>query len=258
MSTPPPLLDYAPSVGRWHRWRWRIACLVAILVALYCAVRYGGDTLRQAQCVYWQRQCLNYTAAPDQVVYEEEPTAAARLLAGNPLCTRRTSRNPVIAGEPLPPKPAVLRPGCWQSLCDTLTTAGRPTYSPLDAAIVFLHERTAPNGERYLVCVDYYRDGGAFQPVWIAGFNCTPIAVVPGTLTHLPRTVPFGYDIDVISGYPKQPPNTRIYAGQPDPADPSHFTIRYEMWGKEDAIDGRIDNTGHIILQQRHIPDWPR
>jgi hypothetical protein len=60
----------------------------------------------------------------------------------------------------------------------------------------------------------------------------------------------------VTSGFPPHPPNVRIFAGQPDPGDPSHFTIRYQMWGQEDIVDGRLDDHERITLTQRHMPEW--
>jgi hypothetical protein len=48
-----------------------------------------------------------------------------------------------------------------------------------------------------------------------------------------------------------------MYAGQPDPADPSHFTIRYQMWGQEDVLDGRLDDNDNVTLTPRHSPQMP-
>ena len=50
----------------------------------------------------------------------------------------------------------------------------------------------------------------------------------------------------------------RVYAGQVDPNDPSHFTIRYQIWGQEDIVDGRLDNTGKLTLKQRNPPKPPK
>jgi hypothetical protein len=36
----------------------------------------------------------------------------------------------------------------------------------------------------------------------------------------------------------------RLYAGQIDPADPSHFTIGYWLDGQSGTIDGRMRDTG--------------
>jgi hypothetical protein len=62
------------------------------------------------------------------------------------------------------------------------------------------------------------------------------------------------WDVEVM--FPTTPPQVRIYAGQVDPADASHFTIRYEMWGQTDVLDGRLDNNDGITLRQRSQPPW--
>jgi hypothetical protein len=53
---------------------------------------------------------------------------------------------------------------------------------------------------------------------------------------------------------PKIPPRVRVYAGQIDPQDASHFTIRYEMWGQSDVLDGWLNDHDAVRLQQRNPP----
>jgi hypothetical protein len=60
--------------------------------------------------------------------------------------------------------------------------------------------------------------------------------------------------IDVISGWPKHPPKMRMYAGQIDPNDASHFTIRYEIWGQSDVLDGYLDDKDQVTLKPRQLP----
>lgn len=43
----------------------------------------------------------------------------------------------------------------------------------------------------------------------------------------------------------------RVYAGQPDSADESHFTIRYEINNKNDIIDGYLQDDGSVTLACR-------
>ena len=44
----------------------------------------------------------------------------------------------------------------------------------------------------------------------------------------------------------------RIYAGQPDLNDESHFTIPYEIDGKTDVIDGWLMPDDSVKLEPRH------
>jgi hypothetical protein len=41
----------------------------------------------------------------------------------------------------------------------------------------------------------------------------------------------------------------RFFAGQPDPADPSHFTIPYDLDGKHGVIHGRVKANGALELK---------
>ena len=51
----------------------------------------------------------------------------------------------------------------------------------------------------------------------------------------------------------------RIFAGQPDPNDPTHFTIPYDVDGKPGVIDGRLNDGERAILTPRtgHLVSWP-
>lgn len=53
--------------------------------------------------------------------------------------------------------------------------------------------------------------------------------------------------VDLNFGRGKQ---VRVYNGQPDPSDPSHFTIGYKVDGQRGTIDGR--------LADHDKPDWNR
>jgi hypothetical protein len=63
----------------------------------------------------------------------------------------------------------------------------------------------------------------------------------PGTLLRPPEFlirsgVKHEVYYDVICNRPGLP--IRFFAGQPDPNDPSHFTLRYELSGQPGIIDG--------------------
>ena len=94
----------------------------------------------------------------------------------------------------------------------------------------------------------------SFASCFIEGYNFEQKVLSPATLTLLPAEKPRAYMIDVLSGWPRHPPNVRVYAGQPDASDPSHFTVRYEMWGKSDVLDGRLDDKDNVTLTPRNPP----
>jgi hypothetical protein len=52
----------------------------------------------------------------------------------------------------------------------------------------------------------------------------------------------------------------RIFAGQVDPKDPSHFTVQIHLDEKREVIEGRLLDDGTVSLAFRGIPasirDW--
>lgn len=73
MTTAPPQLDYAPGAPiRRRRRRWRRVMGLLLLAGLvFAAWWFHKPVWEQAKLLYYQRQCLNYTAPPEQVVYDE-------------------------------------------------------------------------------------------------------------------------------------------------------------------------------------------
>lgn len=55
--------------------------LVALTMLGLATWRGGAPAWEYAKVRHYQRQCFNYTAPADQVVYEEKPAAAAKLLS---------------------------------------------------------------------------------------------------------------------------------------------------------------------------------
>jgi hypothetical protein len=131
-----------------------------------------------------------------------------------------------------------------------------PSISFASGAIIFMHEMVAPNGNHRLVVVDYYSETDSFTGSFIGGFNYIPSVIIRGTWSAGPRQIGRGWDIDVDSSWPRTPPLVQIYAGQLDPADASHFTAKYQMWGQEDVLDGRLGNNDDVTLTQRNRPQW--
>jgi hypothetical protein len=108
-----------------------------------------------------------------------------------------------------------------------------------------------------LVLVRCNPEVDTFTGQFIDGFNCNNLAFTPGTWAQRPAISPKPIDLDVASGWPRIPPNFRIYAGQPDPQNTAHFTIRYEMWGQSDTLDGYLDDQDNVTLTARHRPQEP-
>jgi hypothetical protein len=245
-------LEYAPAV-RSRRWIYRAVFASLLLGLSFAIVKWGPGWWRRAEILYWQHECLQFSLPPDTVVYEEDPTGAAALLAGNPKYhpypfQRRSSEH----AAPSAATAAALDVPDWNNL-----GIAKPG-TKINPAVIFLHERISPAGHRRLVCVRYWPQGDTFSPQFVQALNCDTFTVTPGTWSQAPALIPKGWLYDVEQGWPRKPPLVRIFAGQPDPNDPAHFTIRYRMWGQEDVVDGRLLDDDRVTLTFRKVPQENR
>jgi hypothetical protein len=236
----PSTLEYAPSSQRslWRRLRRVLRICLVITVALV-AWKWGWVTWNKTVLLYHQHQCLSYSAPADQVVFDTDPGRVAKM-ASDP--------NYVLGGGMANRR----RPADW----DSLVSSGFPSITRLNRAsnnpVLFMHERKSPNGTVRLVVVE--RTAGLSEPAYfILGFDVDGLAIEPGTITRPPHWLPFAWDIDVLSN-PGPHRDIRIYAGQVDPADASHFTIRYESGGQTNIADGTLGDDGEVHLGARPLP----
>jgi hypothetical protein len=219
-------------------------------------VRWGPSAWRQVKLLYWQRRCLNYTAPADQVVYEEDPTQAAKLLAGDPqFAAYPIARGSLRGEEDATNVNAAARiPDCWGKFTSVAGIAPMMRFGSAPGAIPFLHELVSPTGHRRLVAIRYFPDTHTFVSSPIAGHNYESTVLTPATLTRAPVPALRIYVLSVLSNFPRHAPNVRVYAGQFDPNDKAHFTIAYQMWGQNDVLDGRLDDKDDITLTARKLP----
>jgi hypothetical protein len=153
-------------------------------------------------------------------------------------------------------------------------------------AMLFLHERTAPGGEKRLVAVRLlagftFKHGNAAGPyeeivavdkrrrLQAATFSVagaegadpvqkderTVQLLLPDSKDHVVAKLDHSRE----TGAPGEPPavatldygnRLRFFAGQADPADASHFTIPYQLDGRDGTIDGWLKDEG-VLLQPR-------
>jgi hypothetical protein len=109
------------------------------------------------------------------------------------------------------------------------------------AGVLFLHERTSPSGARRLVVVlsDFMTDT---KPKFIAGYDVDAFAHGQASWSQPPGEDVCYWDIDVLDSVSPTPPHVRVYAGQADAGDRSHFTIRYEVDGAAKIVDGYLQD----------------
>lgn len=239
----PPSLNYAPVVP-WHakqKVRRRIALvgLSALFLALCWGAWSGYLRDRIAFARVWHRS-ETFAEPPTTPVYTTDPILVPQLL--------KTGYIPSGYRTPAGPIGAYRRPSTWIDLQSSMQ-GGCYHY-----ACPFLHSRTAAGQPTRIVAVQVAGEilGPADQQfrVWPEALDWSwppkphwPPEVTPttGLTLWVKRHEPF-----------------TVYAGQPDPADSSHFTIGYTAGGKTGTIDGRLKADGTVTLTIRDGPLFGR
>ncbi len=242
MLTVGPQLDYAPGAPIRRRRVRRVMGLLLGAGLLFAAWWFHAPVWEHAKLLYDQRQCMNYTAPPEQVVYDENNGTVSPLIGsagyqGVPAGVHYASR-----ALPMFPPTVAVRPA--PELGTYLATMDQPLAPP--PATVFLHELRTKSGLVRLVAVLRWPiDTGhilhkfGLEPVVInpAGFTSRPVV-------HWPPPVLWS---QVPAHNPADTQDLRFYAGQPDPADAAHFTIKYDLRNGSGIIDGRLNEDGQTV-----------
>lgn len=286
----PQSLNYAPPRRRWiRRISPRILISISLIIATAIATRRWGPAVRDYIELLSQgraalQQCLNHTAPPSQVVFDEAtPKWPAQDLFvppdGDQYGSRlfRTTRAQSPTTAPVAVTSTMARWDCnsWPGYLYSLdrisdSLAGRvkcvsglrnlyitvPTTASQAAegenqALVFMHRLHTPAGRERLVLLTF--DGPSF--VWRSENPFRAQAADTGfSFRRLPsvwlKTVNFPFS-------PKDTRPLRLFAGQPDPLDPTHFTIPYDLGGDPGTIDGWLQNDDSIKLLLRDGPAKP-
>ena len=110
--------------------------------------------------------------------------------------------------------------------------------------VAFMHERISPGGHRRLIILSADATGGGR----IFGFWRTvlePVSLFSARHHNFMAVMPEMFESDG---------DFRVFAGQPDPHDPSYFTIPFELAGQPGTIDGRLDDSDRVTLIVRGGP----
>jgi hypothetical protein len=227
VTASPSQLEYAPR-RPFVRRRWKSLTLLALLLlAIMGTIVFRAQlrtTYSRINLLRLQRNCLTFTAPPGQIAYDETPDAAALL--------NRPGYRQVGVGA---------RTGArligWQPVEFTQfwPLVRHPTAKG-NGAVLFLGERVSPKGNRRLVYLAgdplSMSSAGRLVP-----FEAYEVELGTWNTNPIPRNglAQIMIEFSEIRGQP-----LRIYAGQPDPKDPSHFTIDYEIAGRRGTIDGYL------------------
>ena len=223
-------LEYAPPLP-WQRRPWaRRALLVGMVAAVVAVVAALTPSLwHRFQLVRLQRACLAHRDPPDAVAYES-------------LDLFNSTDHPDVGSRSMSETSAV--PTAWTEFYGRLQGTG-----PRTAGMLFLHERRSPSGARRLVAVDVSTMNMGFftfhARLFSVGSFLRPAAELPSAIDTS--------DIDG-GGSPHFTPghrSVRLYAGQPDQNDPTHFTIDLELDGQRRTLDGWLRDDDTVVIESR-------
>ncbi|HVT90066.1 MAG TPA: hypothetical protein VHD56_14530 [Tepidisphaeraceae bacterium] len=140
-------------------------------------------------------------------------------------------------GQQIIPGSSVFIPRPWDQLYSILYTPTVPTDGTL-----FLHERRSPSGNIRLVVLDtrLFFDG--------TDDSIQPVARIfrAGSVLRIVDELP----TPVISANALAKTD-KLFAGQIDLANPSHFTIGAVLNGQETIIDGWLEDDDRVLLEPR-------
>jgi hypothetical protein len=230
-------LEYAPGAAiRRRRVIRRAIFAILLIVATAASIRWGPPVWRRARLLHHQRQCLAYNASPDRVIFDSHLEAAEELLthAGGP-----DGFIPIPTGYPDAARAA---PQC---LIELEKDVGA-TIRPCPGEPAFMHERISRSGIRRLVIV---------HPACLYTDNFN--AVIDPATWFKPATSVWVQDSILKPGetpFLAALPGIRVFAGQPDRTDPTHFTIAYDVSGEKGIVDGYLKDNGSVDLVHRHGP----
>src|SRR5688500_3985747 len=237
-------LEYAPPPpgGRRRRVVRRVLIACALLVASLLLFRYAYVPVHlKVAFLHHQSRCMAFAPPADTVAYTEDAATVARLTGGllsGPGWATFSFRGQSVA--------YFLVPKSLQRVEQTPGADIRQGFGP-----AFMHARSAPGGGERLVVVKVDTERR-----WRLSFPATAAApadeLLDATVVR-PATLLSGPAFTRTLWHPPPGPpdfgDLTFFAGQPDPADGSHFTIGYQTPAGRGKIDGWLQPDDTIKFQ---------
>jgi hypothetical protein len=229
----PAVLGYLQGNRRSRRFRRALRTVLVVSIALSAGIawRWGPSAWQHASLLDRQRRCMNWSVPNGTVAYEEDPDRAALLLGSSSYAPMPSAvaQDMQLGGFPKA-RIAILQ----------IDEAGG--LLPAEVAgqgIAFMHRRRSPGGNERLVVVPI-RVGIASASGYCMSL-CDPIVLSPAPSwpPEPPRilsrggqgpTMFAGWHRTEQGAAERGKPLIRFYAGQADPEDASHYSIRYEYF----------------------------
>jgi len=227
-----------PAIPSAKAYRRRTLGMGLAVFLVACAIT-GYDVVSEKVRVRREHQaCATYVAPVDQVVMTEDPAEAAVLLQSGKGYDKVAFSGPNYLyyqderrAQLRAPELNRALPGWW-SRC-----------------AAFLHARTASDGKQHIVIVSLSAHQARKEDAHRV-MELQPFGMEPQSWPN-PQQVYSEFTGGKLTFHLAGDHVLRVFAGQPDPADPSHFTIRYHLNGREAFIDGWLDPGQKVRLVDR-------
>ena len=226
-------LNYAQPLPWYRRHARRAVVGLLIVAAISCAAVWSIRFMQQVQLVLDQRRATKWVEPPKTIIFSEG--------------------YPQDALTMLPPAYRFDYPGVFGDPHDPVRIIRTPANFPASGAdgSVFLHARRSGTTGVRLVNVTVANRNPFDDPTRKA-IGLQAVVDVPATLRLGSGSGP-AFDFPNGTCSLSVSKTIRVYAGQPDPTDESHFTIDYEADGKTNTIDGWLMPDDSVKLEPRII-----
>ena len=213
-------LEYSAVPPKWGR-RTRVRTSIAICAAVaigYAVYEWGPGAYQWVNAMKDQWRFLRYAAPADRVIIEMDESSAKALFSRPEYVRLMLTSHVAALGSGFDPEPPGISLG----------------HEPREV-MAFLHERQTPKGERRLVKAHFilgnqcWLETRVFGPGW-NGLKLRRDVMKPAYISTSVE---------------------RVYAGQTDPADPTHFTIRYVEGGIAGTIDAWLQDDDSVKFHRR-------
>lgn len=194
--------------------------VTAVVSLLFAGWRVAPRVRGTMEVLKLYRNAMRFRALPTTIVVEPDPARAAELSRTDP--------------DYFP------RPSGGVHRVARLGSRAAVQY-------IFLHGRRRPDGKLRLVKVS--EEVGAVRQEYLLAWIGTPATVFD--LQPAAVSTPYVFP----SGPPGERP--RLYAGQPDPIDPSRFTIKYEYSDRNGSIHCALKNEDTLSFECVEEPAKP-
>jgi hypothetical protein len=244
MADASQVIDYeAGDPGRRAKVRRRRLVGLVMLVALVAGGWWGGAAgYRRVLRSYWEYRVEHYVAPSGRVVYEEDPQRWPALLA------QANYRNLQLTSPGWSPFVVYMSPA--------VERLREVSGLRIGETALFAHSRRTPDGRERLVVVWM-----AYNAVRADAQGASPdnqvcfdlfISVVDGA--KLMETMPSLWIAPTAVAENRQAPlYARMFAGQIDPHDATHFVIPFEIGEYGDVLDGHLRDDLTVALRPRKL-----